>query len=149
MSCHPRRLSKRCTGCGNAAQPGRVLRRRIIEREAAILQKSAGLPRDARGHQHTEMAHGQRNVVRRSRQLRLADRNRAIAVLVESRKDLPETERLGTGDDAERAVGLPRRSRGCRSSSATERPISEATRRKWLACTAARLATEGVPRKTT
>src|SRR5579862_9867873 len=53
------------------------------------------------------MAHGQRDVVRGSGELCLADADGAVAVLVEICQELPEPQWLGSGDDAERPIRLP------------------------------------------
>src|SRR5579862_3529306 len=79
----------------------------LPEREPTFLQKLPCLTRHTRRHEHPQVTHGQRNVIRGPGKLRLTDPDRPIAVLLELRENLPKPERLCTGNYSQIAVGRP------------------------------------------
>jgi translocation and assembly module TamA len=71
------------------------------------LQESACLARDTGRHQHAQVAHGQRDMVRRARKLRLADADSAVTVFLESGENLPDSDRVCACNDSQRPIGMP------------------------------------------
>jgi hypothetical protein len=143
------RRTRRSTGCVRLLRnPAKALVRSVM-RKMPVREKAARLARDARREQHSQVTHGQRDVIAGPGQPRLADRDAAIARFTESHDERPSPTarvpammpRSRAPDHSRRArsIILRRRSgRGARVPSCT-RPTSRA----------ARLATAGVPRNTT
>src|SRR2546425_12634712 len=80
---------------------------RSANREPALGEEQAGLPRHARGDQHAEVTDRKHDAVGGSRHARLAHRDGAVVWLGESGEQPPKPDRLAAGDDAERARVRP------------------------------------------
>src|SRR6185437_5176157 len=105
---------RRSIGCASCCRGGcqpccRVLRSAagalLFPRKTAVRQKLTGLASDAGRDEHAGMAHGQSQVLGRTRHQSLTHCDRPVAVLLELRQNLADPQGLRAGDDPELAVG--------------------------------------------
>src|SRR6266404_130104 len=86
---------------------GAVAAKGLTQREAPLGEERTGLARHACGQEHSQVADRQHDVIGGAGHARLAHRDRTIVLLGEIRQQLPDADRLATGNDAERPRLLP------------------------------------------
>ena len=100
------RRTPRSTGCARLLRnPARASR--VVMRKMSVREKASRLAGDARREQHAHMTHGQRDVVGRAGEARLAHRHAAVVRFTESHHEPAEAHRAGAGNDAELARARP------------------------------------------
>src|ERR1700721_2368200 len=106
MHSHRARRTPRSTGCARLLRnPARASR--IVMRKMPVREKASRLAGDTRRQKHSHMTHGQRDVIARPRQPRLADCNTAVVRFTESPPDPAEPHAARAGNDAELARARP------------------------------------------